>query len=166
MLPTARAVPAGGSPGVTDDLHQGRVQLGLCQRLPLQQEAHALGLHAGHRVVVVAEERDAHHGDAVVHGLEDAVEAAVAEEGPGMGVPCGTEAERAPTLRHARRAETSGNLCGAHTPITVTLSVPLCTATTATWSRDSGCLWPWEAPRAHMVATDAFLSSNSIWKHV
>lgn len=75
------------SPGVADHLHQGCVQRVLRDHLPLQQDAHALGLHPRHRVVVVPEQREAHHGHAVVHGLEDAVQASVAQEGFDAGVP-------------------------------------------------------------------------------
>lgn len=72
---------AGRSPGVVDHLHQGLMKLRLRDRLPLQHDPHALGLHPGHRVVMVPEEGDAHNRDAVVHGLEDAVQASVAQEG-------------------------------------------------------------------------------------
>ena len=63
-------------------------QLLLRHALPVQHEAHALGRHARHGVVVVAKQGHAHHRHAVVHGLVDAVQAAVAQEGPRVGVAC------------------------------------------------------------------------------
>lgn len=55
---------------------------------PVQHDSHPFSCHAGHGVVVVPKQRNAHHRNAVVHGLVDAVQATVAQEGPCVGVTC------------------------------------------------------------------------------
>lgn len=73
-------------PAVRDDAGQGCEEVVLGHVLPVQHDAHAFGRHASHAVVVVAEQGHAHHRHAVVHGLVDTVEAAVAQEGPDVRV--------------------------------------------------------------------------------
>lgn len=75
-------------PGVGDDAGQGLVQLVLRHVLPVQHDAHAFGLHAGHAVVVVAKEGNTYHWHTMIHGLVDAIEAAVAQEGFHVRVAC------------------------------------------------------------------------------
>lgn len=81
-------------PAVRDDAGQGLVQLILSHVLPVQHDAHAFGLDAGHAVVVVTEEGHAYHWHAVIHGLIDAIEAPVAQEGSDVGVACGAAWKR------------------------------------------------------------------------
>lgn len=75
-------------PAVCEDAGQGPVEVVLCHVLPVQHDAHAFGLHAGHAVIVVPKEGYAHHRHAVIHGLVDAVEATVAQEGPHVCMAC------------------------------------------------------------------------------
>lgn len=69
-------------PAVRDDVKHGCVKILLAHFLPLQHDAHAFGLHSCHGVVMIAEEGHSNDGHAMVHGLVDAVQAAVAQERP------------------------------------------------------------------------------------
>lgn len=80
-----RVVP----PAVRDDAGQGLVELVLAHVLPVQHDAHAFGLYTGHAVVVVTEEGHTYHWHTVIHGLVDAIEAPVAQEGFNVRVACG-----------------------------------------------------------------------------
>ena len=73
-------------PAVVDDTDECGVEILLRHALPVQHDPHALGRHACHGVIVVTEQGHPHHGHSMVHGLIDAVQPAVAEEGPSVGV--------------------------------------------------------------------------------
>lgn len=52
----------------------------------MQHDAHTFSCHSGHGVVVVPKQRNTHHWNAMIHGLIDAVQATMTQEGPGVGM--------------------------------------------------------------------------------
>lgn len=52
----------------------------------MQHDAHTFSCHSGHGVIVVPEQRNTHHWNAVIHGLIDAVQATMTQKGPGVGM--------------------------------------------------------------------------------
>ena len=85
--------------GIVDDLHGGVVDGVLGQRADVQAHAGPLGLDPDAVVRLVGENRDAHHGHAVVDALVDAVQAAVGDESPNVGVSCGQTGDQRSTHR-------------------------------------------------------------------
>lgn len=76
-------------PFVCNDINHGSIKVILTHSFPLKHYAHAFGLNSCHGVIVISKQRNTHHGHTVIHGLIDAVQAPVAQEGPCACLSCG-----------------------------------------------------------------------------
>lgn len=92
-------------PLIWDDAAQGRVEVFLTHGFPVQHDAHTFSCHSGHGVVVVPEQRNTHHWNAVIHGLIDAVQATMTQKGPGVGMTLRKKWVKDVTFIYVKRTE-------------------------------------------------------------
>lgn len=73
-------------PLICDDAGQGCVQVVFTHVFPVQHDPHPFSRDSSHGVIMVPKQRNTNHWHTVVHGLIDAVQAAVTQEGPCVGM--------------------------------------------------------------------------------